>query len=71
MEKEKGLLELVSQSKTGKNVMFKDRRFGNVMAIASTLNLINNDPVLQSQYEIKHRGDSIYIQSKKHVENLE
>lgn len=71
MDKEPGLLELVMEKDSGKNVMFKDRRTGKVMALASTLNLINKDPELQAQYRIKKIDGNIFIQSKKHVENLD
>ena len=43
MDKEKGLLEMIMEKDSGKNVMFKDRRTGNIMGLASTLNLINKD----------------------------
>lgn len=70
-EKQKGFLEIVSESESGKNVMFKDRRNGKVMGLASTLNAINRDPVLNAQYEIRKVDGNVFIQSKKHVENLE
>jgi hypothetical protein len=71
MDREKGLLELVEEANGGKNIMFKDRRSGNIMALASTLNLINKDLELQAQYEIRGKGSETYIKSKQNVENLE
>lgn len=71
MDKQKGFLEKVRESDSGKNIMFLDRRNGKIMGLASTLNLIVCDTKLSEQYEIRKVDGNIYIQSKPHIENLD